>query len=200
VRGRFWAGLALVALVALVATGAPAAAAPNEDGQPANAPSRYDATAPTGWMTSASTDRVQDIAQIGNTVYVAGSFSGIRPTRTGTITPRTNLAAFDATTGAPLTAFNPVLNGTVYSLEPSADGQRLYVGGGFTTVNGVSRGRLVALAPATGAIVGGFSPNLGGGEVRSLVLRNGILYAGGNFASASGQARPELAEAKLPPA
>ena len=44
----------------------PAAAAPNEDNQPASAPSRYDAARPTGWMTSAAADRVQDIAQIQN--------------------------------------------------------------------------------------------------------------------------------------
>jgi hypothetical protein len=144
-------------------------------------------------MTSAAGDRVHDIAQIGNTVYVAGTFSGLRQTRTGTITPRTNLAAFDATTGAPRTGFHPTINGAVYTLEPSADGRRLYLGGAFTTVNGLARKRLVALDPATGAVVAGFTPNLGGGHVRSMVLRDGVLYAGGTFASASGQARPQLA-------
>lgn len=179
--------------VALVLAAAPAAAAPNEDGQPPTAPSRYDGARPMGWMTSSAVDRVYDIAQIGNTVYVAGVFSGIRPTRTGTVTARNNLAAFDAVTGAPRTGFAPNLNGAAYTLQPSADGSRLYVGGAFTQVNGVNRGRLATLNPTTGAIVTGFTPNLGGGSVRSLVLRDGILYAGGNFASASAQARPQLA-------
>ena len=71
------------------------------------APFRYDATAPTGWMTSAAADRVQDIAQIGDTVYVAGSYAGIQPTLTGPTTAQAWLAAFDAVTGVPLPAFAP---------------------------------------------------------------------------------------------
>lgn len=189
-RRRWLTGLLAVALVAAVG---PASAAPNDDGQPAGAPSHYDATAPTGWMTSAATDRVQDIAQIGNTVYVAGTFAGIRPTRTGPITPRTNIAAFDATTGEPRAGFAPAVNSTVYTLEPSADGTRLYLGGSFTSVNGVAHNRVVAIDPSTGATVSGFNPNLGGGSVHSIVVRAGVLYAGGTFTTASGQARTGLA-------
>src|SRR5262245_35886998 len=122
-----------LALVALAA--GPSGAAPNEDGQPAGAPSRYDATRPTGWMTSTAADRVHDIAQIGTTVYVGGNFTGIRPTSTGAITARPWLAAFDAATGQPRPAFAPTLNGIVYSLDRSADGSRLYVAGAFTNVN-----------------------------------------------------------------
>jgi chitodextrinase len=180
-------------VLALVAAVGPAAAAPNEDGQPAGAPSRYDATSPTGWMTSAPGDRVYDIAQIGNTVYVGGIFTGIRPTRAGTITPRSNLAAFDATTGAPVAGFAPTFDRAVYALQPSPDGQRLYVGGEFDTVNGTARHRLVALDPTTGAIATGFTPNVGGGAVRSLAQRGSLLYAGGNFASASGETHAQLA-------
>jgi hypothetical protein len=117
-------GLGAVALVlGLVAT--PAVAAPNEDGQPAGAPSRYHGTRPTGWMTSAAGDRVHDIAQIGDTVYVGGSFAGIRPTRTGAVTARSNIAAFDAVTGAPRATFAATVNAVVYALEPSPDGRRL---------------------------------------------------------------------------
>jgi len=144
-------------------------------------------------MTSASTDRVHDFAQIGDTVYVAGSFSGIRPTRTGPITARANLAAFDATTGEPRPGFAPSINAPVYALERSPDGSRLYVGGAFTSVDGATHQRIAVLDPSTGAVVPGFTPNLGGGSVRALVLRNGTLYAGGNFTSASGQARTGLA-------
>ena len=101
-RRRVWT--ALTAVVVLAAVG-PAAAAP--DGQSDDVPSYYDATAPTGWMTSAATDRVHDIAQIGDTVYVAGAFGGIRPTRTGTVVPQAWLAAFDAVSGAPRAGLRP---------------------------------------------------------------------------------------------
>lgn len=187
-RRRVWTALTAVAVLAAVG---PAAAAP--DGQPDDVPSHYDATAPTGWMTSAATDRVHDIAQIGDTVYVAGAFGGIRPTRTGTVVPQARLAAFDAVSGAPRAGFAPVLNGTVYNLEPSPDGTRLYVAGAFTSVNGANRNRIVALDPVSGATVPGFTPNIGGGSVRTIVLSGATLYAGGSFATASGQTRSRLA-------
>ncbi len=183
---------AILAVAVVSAAMGPAGAAPDEDGQPPQAPSRYDAGAPTGWMTSAAADRVQDLAQIGDTVYVAGSYAGIRPTRTGPVTDQAWLAAFDAVTGAPRPAFAPALNGVVYSLEPSPDGSRLYVAGAFTSVNGASHNRVVALNPVTGATVPGFTPNIGGGTVRSIVLRGTTLYVGGNFSSASGQTRSRL--------
>ena len=157
---------------------APASAAPNEDGQPANAPSRYDAAAPTGWMTSAAGDRVHDIAQIGNTVYVAGTFSGIRPTRTGAVTARTNIAAFDATTGRAAHRLRPgaqrrgVRARAVARRHPALPRRRVH--------DGQRRGPQPARRPGspTGAVVPGFTPNLGGGYVRSIVLRTAILYAG----------------------
>lgn len=184
----------MVALVALglLATMVPAGAAPNEDNQPAAAPADYDASAWRGWMTSAATDRVHDIAQIGRTVYVAGTFAGIRPTRTGTVTNRAHLAAFDAVTGAPVPGFAPVLDGTVHALEPSADGTRLYIAGAFTTLNGTNRGRLAAVDPATGATVANAVPNVGG-TIRSIVLRGTTLYLGGNFTTVAGVARNRLA-------
>jgi len=183
---------ALLVAAAVLAAAVPVGAAPNEDNQPSGAPADYDATAWRGWMTSASTDRVHDIAQIGDTVYVAGTFTGIRPTRTGTITNRGYLAAFDAVTGAPVPGFAPVLNGTVHALEPSADGSRLYLAGAFTTLNGATRGRLAAVNPTTGATVANAVPNVGG-TVRSIVLRGTTLYLGGNFTTVAGQGRNRFA-------
>ncbi len=186
---RVWVALVVAALL-VAAT--PAVAAPNEDNQPTSAPADYDAAAWRGWMTSAAADRVHDIAQIGGTVYVAGAFTGIRPTRTGTVTTQGYLAAFDATTGAPVPGFAPVLDGTVHALEPSADGTRLYIAGAFTTLNGATRGRLAAIDPTTGATVANAMPNVGG-TVRSIVLRGTTLYLGGNFTTVAGVNRNRLA-------
>lgn len=183
----------VVAAVTMLAAAVPAAAGPNTDGQPATAPSRYAAASWRGWMTSAATDRVHDIAQIGDTVYVAGSFTGLRPTRTGTITTQAYLAAFDAVTGAPRTGFRPVLDGVVYSLEPAPDGSRLWIGGNFVNLNGAARSRLAAVDPVTGATLPGYVPAVGGGAIRSLVLSGPMLYLGGNFASVGGLTRTRLA-------
>lgn len=183
----------VVAALTMLTAAVPAAAGPNTDGQPADAPSWYDSASWRGWMTSAATDRVHDIAQIGDTVYVAGNFTGLRPTRTGAVTSQGYLAAFDAVTGAPRTGFRPALNGVVYSIEPAPDGSRLWIGGNFNSLNGVARSRLAAINPVTGATMTGYVPAVGGGAVRSLVLSGSTLYVGGNFSSVGGQPRTRLA-------
>src|SRR5688500_12296177 len=99
--------------LALVLPAAPAQAWVGEDGIPAGPSAWYDATPdPAGWHTSGTADRVHDIAQIGNTVYVAGTFTGLRAPNGSTVA-RAYLAAFDAATGAHIPSFAPVLNATV---------------------------------------------------------------------------------------
>ena len=90
---------------------------------------------------------------VGNTVYVAGKFGKARPAGAApgasTVT-RQNLLAYDLTTGALKTGFVANLNAQAFALAKSPDGSRIYVGGDFTTVNGVARSRIVALDPPTG--------------------------------------------------
>ncbi len=186
-----WRGAGVLLVLGMLLAATTAAAAPNEDGQPAGAPSRHD-PAWRGWMTANAADRVYDIAQIGNTVYVAGTFTGVRPTLGGTVTAQANLVAFDAATGALRTGFRPVVNGTVQALQPSADGTQLYLGGTFTALNGVAKARLAAVDPRTGATVGNL-PNVGGGSVRTMLLRGTTLYLGGNLATVRGLTRSRLA-------
>ena len=49
-------------------------------------------------------------------------------------TTRNNMLAYDLTTGALKTAFNPNLNGQALAVAASPDGSRIYVGGEFTSV------------------------------------------------------------------
>ncbi len=92
--------------------------------------------------------RVSAIAVIGNTVYVGGSFSSVSGQS------RQRVAAIDAATGQLINGWNPGANGTVRSLAVSPDGQRLYLGGKFTTVGGSSRTFLAAVDPASGSVLG----------------------------------------------
>ena len=81
-------------------------------------------------------------AVIGNTVYVGGRFSNARPAgaAAGTnLTARSNFLAYNLTTGELITTFAPSFNAQVRTVVASPDGTRLYVGGDFTSVNGVSR-------------------------------------------------------------
>ena len=187
--------LAAVLSTALMASTGLASAEPYEDGIDPAAPTSYRATPAPLWMTGSSADRILDIAQIGNRIYVAGTFTGFRPTRNGALTRHANLAAFDANTGAPLWSFKPVLNGTVRTLAISPDGSRLYAGGSFTTVNGQPRRGMVALT-AAGAVDTNWRADATGGEVRSIVATGSYLYTGGSFTAINGQARARLARLK----
>ncbi|MDP9818165.1 hypothetical protein J3R04_004135 [Spirilliplanes yamanashiensis] len=118
-------------------------------------------------------------AEIGNTVYVGGSFTSVRAAA-GTATARNYLFAYDRTSGALQTSFAPVLDGAVQALAVTPDG-RLVAGGAFRTVNGVARRNLVALDPATGSTVTSWVGRGDGGLVRRLVVRGNSLYVAGAF-------------------
>ena len=81
---------------------------------------------------------VNAITQIGNKVIAAGTFTSVSPAATYTNTAddlvRNGIFAFDATTGAIDTAFNPNLAGSANSLD--TDGTYVYVGGSFSSVGG----------------------------------------------------------------
>ena len=85
-------------------------------------------------------------AQIGNRVYISGTFNQVGY-NDGTRVAQSYLAAFDATTGRLDTGFQPKPNGEVRTLLASADGTRLYAGGMATSYNGAAVGRLASLQP-----------------------------------------------------
>ncbi|WP_067196927.1 PKD domain-containing protein [Microbacterium sp. XT11] len=134
-------------------------------------------------------------ATIGNTVYAAGSFSNARAAlaEPGTnLTPRSNILAYDITTGG-LLPFAPVVNGVIKSIAASPDGKRVYIGGTFTQVNGANRYNFAALDAATGAVVPGFAPAIGGTGVYAIAATADTVYLGGFFTQANGVARKNLA-------
>jgi outer membrane protein assembly factor BamB len=139
--------------------------------------------------------RVNAIIQVGNVVYLGGEFTQVR--ENGGAGPgalvRNYIAAFDATTGAPLAGWDPSLNGVLYALAPSADGTRIYAGGSFTTVDGVARPRLVALDAATGEVDPQWQPKAPNGSVRALAVGPNRVYAGGGFIKVGSDPRQRLA-------
>jgi hypothetical protein len=86
-----------------------------------------------------ATAAVHTFTQVGGVMYAGGQFHSVQdPGRTTTMV-RDNLFSFDVGTGQP-TGWAPQVNGTVWRTFFVAP--YLYVGGDFTTANGVS-GRLV---------------------------------------------------------
>jgi hypothetical protein len=128
-------------------------------------------------------------------VYAVGKFSTARPAGAAAgsqTTPRKNILAFSLSTGRLVTAFAPSLNAQGLTVAASPDGRRLYVGGEFTQVNGKAASRVVALNPATGAIIPGWAPKVSG-PVRALVATAETVYMGGSFGAVGSTSRSRLA-------
>ncbi|MDH4148196.1 MAG: hypothetical protein OEY23_23815, partial [Acidimicrobiia bacterium] len=131
--------------------------------------------------------QVWDFAEIGDRIYVAGTFTGVQRNAfdpTSTVQPRAYLAAFDRDSGDWISSFAPSLDRAVYALEVSPAGD-LVVGGEFGTVNGQARTALVALDPLTGAVKATFGTQIGRisgvATVRELVADGADLYVAGTF-------------------
>ncbi|WP_170981522.1 PKD domain-containing protein [Nocardioides dongxiaopingii] len=134
-------------------------------------------------------------AVVGDVVYVGGDFSSVRPAGaapgTGEVN-RSNLLAYDITTGQLIADFAPRLNGQVRALTPSPDGSRLYVGGTFTTIDGQTRNRVAAFDTATRTLVASFTTNINY-DVYAVAATNEKVFVGGDFQSVGTNPRGFLA-------
>lgn len=95
-------------------------------------------------------------------------------------------------------------NGTVFATALSEDRSTLYVGGDFTQVREGSRsspgeslavGGVAAIEVATGTPVRSWNPRVSGdaSTVRSLAVKNGQVFIGGNFTTVGDEPRRNLA-------
>ena len=145
---------------------------------------------PADWTPWVNDGAVYALVQIGNQMYVGGTFTTVQEPN-ATSFNRAFLFALNANTGAVNRNFHPNLNGQVNAL--ATDGTNLFVGGTFTTVNGDAHRGLVAL-DSSGATVSGFGTDLNTGPyVDDMVFANNLLYVGGAFTQIGGQGRSNLA-------
>lgn len=131
----------------------------------------------------------------GNTVYAGGSFGNARPAGATPGTnqvARANLLAYDINTGSLISSFAPTLNGQVRAVSTSPDGSRVYVGGDFTTINGITKSRIAAFSTDNGQLITAFDANVNF-TVRAIVATDTAVYVGGAFNSSRGVARNRLA-------
>ncbi|MEL7155200.1 MAG: hypothetical protein AAFN30_01230 [Actinomycetota bacterium] len=97
------------------------------------------------------------------------------------------MAAFDATSGAPVPGFAAEVEGPVYALQAAPDGSRLIIGGEFVSVDGDPTARgLAALDPGTGRLDpqwrATLRPDSGARPiVFDLAVIGDGLFAGGRF-------------------
>ncbi len=150
----------------------------------------------TPWKLCPDGDPANNCTQVQATVKIpgtsrvvmAGDFSEMR-SPSGDSVAVDKLAAINDVDGSLDSNFaKHTFSGTIFSLE--SDGEYLYAAGSFTKVDGFSRGRVVRLDAATGALK---SMKSGvSGPVYGTQLTNGTLYIGGNFTAVQGSARENL--------
>lgn len=191
---------AVVASTLVVAGGAASASA---DVLPGVSPieQRNEATVTADALPTVQLDSGIVWAQVmhGDVVYAGGSFTQTRPAGAapGTnLTPRSNLLAYDVTTGE-LLPFAPDIQGTVKALALSPDGATLYVGGTFTKVGTTTRFNVAAFSTATGQLSQTFKPAIGGSYVNAIVATDTAVYFGGLIGAAGGQPRTNFAAASV---
>jgi PKD repeat protein len=136
----------------------------------------------------------QAITQVGNLIVSGGTFTSVTQAGNGqTPVARTNLVAFDATTGAIVPGFAPVLDGAVLTLLPGPTPTTVYVGGAFATVNNVAQKGIALLDLSTGLNVSTFKPAYENGLVQDLAMTQGHLVMGGTFTKIGQKLRGGLA-------
>ena len=186
---------AAAALVVTTATPASAAVSPGPVSPVANRDRTNGVTAdalPTAQMDGVAWTQ----AIVGSTVWVGGSFANARPAGAAAGTQqvtRNNLLEYNMTTGNLISpSVPPNLNAQVKAVTASPDGTRVYVGGQFTTADGVAHNRIAAFNASTGALISSFSPSLDS-SVYAIAATNSTVYVGGTFSRANGQPRAHLA-------
>ncbi|MES3030914.1 MAG: hypothetical protein V4697_00705 [Patescibacteria group bacterium] len=117
-----------------------------------------------------------------STLYIGGSFltvGGVSYTR---------LAAIRTSDGVASTTFNPVANGTVGDIVLSQDNTKLYAGGSFTSIGGVTYNSVAAVDTVTASATPSYNPNANARvDTVALSTDDSTLYLGGIFSALGGQ-------------
>ena len=126
--------------------------------------------------TPSAKPHVNTFGQIGDTIFAGGRFQQVAPASGTPSYVRTNFFAFDALTGAIKSETgvgytDPVFDNKIWAI--ATYGNSVFIGGEFTTVNGISRPKLVKIDAATGAVDTSFNPPIPGGIVWDLEMWDG---------------------------
>ena len=127
---------------------------------------------------------VYETLEANGRYYVTGDFDSV-----GGET-RHAIAAIDVATGHIDPNFAPVITGSagiIDAIAISPDGADLYIGGRFTNVDGVFRGRIAKLDAHTGQLDTTFNANINS-QVDTVVTDGASVWAGGTFGTVNGQA------------
>jgi hypothetical protein len=143
---------------------------------------------PADWTPHVLDGRVAAIVQIGNKIVASGQFTQVASADAPTTAiPRSNIFAFDTTTGAIDTAFAPVVDAQVESLAAARRPARVRRRQ-LHQINGVAQKSLAKLRLSDGARITAFKGRTNA-RVKDMAVSGGRLYIGGTFNTANGVAR-----------
>ena len=135
---------------------------------------------------------VDAFAQIGPTMVVGGSFTSV--SQGGQTYHRRNIFAFDVSTGAISTAFQPKVNGEVFALLASRDRKGVLLAGAFTTVNHHQHtSRIARVTIAAGAVDARFASPGVNNAIRDIGFAAGRYFIAGYFTRVGGHSREYIA-------
>jgi len=177
--------------LAIIAALAPVLALPMAASASVVPQSTVVSAAPSTNTPNVGSGRIEDITQAGGRTFLGGEFTSVTSARSTTVLTRNRVLAFDGT-GTVDPGFAPDLNKTVYALLPGPVAGTVYVGGAFTTLNGLAVRRLLLLDTATGAPVAGFQAPVLNGVVNDVKRVGNRLFVGGTFRTAGGVAHAGL--------
>jgi hypothetical protein len=142
----------------------------------------------SSWQTNG---RVRAIVVAGGKIFIGGDFTRVRApgTSSGGVA-RSHLAALSLATGRVM-PWHPSANGTVTALRANARGTTVYIGGGFTRINGHIRAHLAAVT-ASGSTLRKWHANTNG-TVYAITVGKTRIYIGGSFNHVKGRKRNRLA-------
>ncbi|HKV67230.1 MAG TPA: hypothetical protein VJN72_04015, partial [Gaiellales bacterium] len=131
------------------------------------------------------------IAIAGGKIFIGGDFTRVRaPGASGGGVARGHLAALSLATGRVM-PWHPRANGTVTALRANAAGTTMYIGGGFTRINGFLRAHVAAVT-TSGSALRKWHANTNG-TVYAIAVSASRVYLGGSFTAVKGRRRVRLA-------
>jgi hypothetical protein len=136
---------------------------------------------PTAWSTTDGNVIAQDVAYTAGGPYlvIGGNFTLIHNKATGRDVPARNLAVLRIRDGHVMWGAS-AMTGYVKNITVHTATNTIYVGGGFTSINGVAR-KAVAAFSATSYALRPWAPVVNGGTIRSIQASDaGVVYLAGN--------------------
>lgn len=130
---------------------------------------------------------VQSIAVSNDRVFIGGFFSILNDV------PRVSIGSVDRYTGA-LDSLKVTVNSPITRI--ALKDSLLYVSGAFSTIGGLSRGKLASININTGNVTS-WNPPVFNNPVNTLLITDSLVYAGGIFTQVGSITRRRLASVRL---